>query len=127
MVHLHMVDDQVVDLGGIDDLVQVVEQVALEADLDGVEQGDLLVHHQKGVVGGALVQGIAVKIAQFPVQRADPVDIFFDFNGFHGFLQVDYLYTLPAKAHLPWYGAGGAVAFIASGWKQGMHLWLQGQ
>ncbi len=112
MVHLHMVDYDVVDLGRIHDLVKVMNQVALEAGLHRVEQGDLLILHQKGVVGGALVQGIAMEIAQIPVQGANPVDILLDFNGLHGFLRVDYLYNLPVAPHLSPYGAGGEAAFF---------------
>ncbi len=79
-----MVDHQVIDLFGIDDVVDAVHQLAFIRLFDGVNQGDLLVNDEKGVVGGAAIGGITVKITDVPVDSAHPVDIVGELYRFHG-------------------------------------------
>lgn len=74
MIHLDVVDHQVVDLGGIDDGADAVQQVVLVRPLDRVEQGDLVVDDQKGVVGCPPVGRVPVEIPDIPVDGTDPVD-----------------------------------------------------
>ena len=84
MVHLHMVDDDVVDLARVaQNLMEMVDQVAFHLIFDGVKQGDLFVLDQIGVVACALFRGVAVEVADVPVHGANPVDIFFNFYRSH--------------------------------------------
>ena len=83
VVHLDVVHDDVVDLLETCQFLNVPDQVVLKRLLDGIHQGDLLVHDEKGVVGGALWSGIPMKVPDIPVHGTHPVDIFLDFNWLH--------------------------------------------
>ena len=81
---IHVIDDNIVNLARVSqNLVEMVDQVALDLFFHGVEQGDLLVLYQIGVVAGALVRGVAVEIADVPVHGANPVDVLFDLYRSH--------------------------------------------
>ena len=53
MVHLHVVGDDIVDLFRVDDLGNPGQHLRDEFLFDGVDQGDLVVEDEEGVVGGA--------------------------------------------------------------------------
>ena len=75
VVHLDMVGDDHVDLGGVDNLGDALDQLVGEGRLAGVDQRDLLVHDQIRVVGDAGFRGVAVEQALVPVDAADPPDL----------------------------------------------------
>jgi len=85
VVRLQVVHHQVVDArGAAAGLGDGANELLIEVALHRVEQGDFLVQHQKGVVGGAARRkGIAVEVPAVPVNGADPENIFFDFNRLH--------------------------------------------
>ena len=83
VVGLDVVGDDVVDLGRVDDGSDALEELFLERLFDRVDEGDLLVEDQVGVVARAAARLVAVEAAHGPVDGADPVDIFADFNCFH--------------------------------------------
>jgi len=83
MIHLDVVDHQVVDLLGVDDGADPAQQFIEVRMLDRIEQGDLFIDDQVGVVGGAPVGGISVKIPDVPIDRSDPVDSFGQFGCAH--------------------------------------------
>ena len=83
VVHLHVVDHQVVDLLRVDDIADAVQQFALVGLLHRVDEGDFFIDDEKGVVGGA-VDRIAVKVAADPVDSPDPVDVLGKCNLLHG-------------------------------------------
>ena len=83
VVGLDVVGDDVVDLRRVNDRGDALEELFLERLLDGVNEGDFLVEDQVGVVARAAARLVAVEAAHGPVDGADPVDIFADFNCFH--------------------------------------------
>ncbi len=86
MVHLDVVGDDVVDLLRGDDLGNAGQHLREEFLFDGVDQGDLVVEDEEGVVGGAFFGDVAVEFADIPVDGADPVDVGGELYG-HGDLQ----------------------------------------
>ena len=87
VVHLDVVGDEDVDFGGVDHRGDALEELVFERDLGGVDERDLLVQDEVGVVCDARLGGVAVELAGVPVERADPVDVRLDLNcGEHGFL-----------------------------------------
>ena len=80
MVHLDVVGHQVFDFRGIDDLRDAVEQVVREGTLARVDERDMLVDDEVGVVRGAPVGGVAVEVALVPIDAANPIDARLDFN-----------------------------------------------
>ena len=85
VVHLHVVGDKHVDLGRVNHRGDALEQLIGEGDLGRVDQRDLLVQDEIGVVGDAGLGSVAVELARVPVERANPVDVRLDLNcGKHG-------------------------------------------
>ena len=64
--------------------------------LDGVDQRDLVVDDEIGIVGRAALRVVAVKAAHRPVDGPDPVDVITDFDGVHELLlsMINHLYNL---------------------------------
>ena len=81
MVGLDVVADEIVDFFQRNERSDLMTEIHLELGRDGVEQGDLFVHDQIGIIcrtlGGSR---IAVKIMDVPVHDSDPVDVFLDFG-----------------------------------------------
>lgn len=84
MVRLHVVDDQVVELGKGDDLLDIARQLLSEWPLDRVDQGDLLSHDEVGVIADALGEG-PDRLEQVgrPVVHPDPKDAFRELDCAH--------------------------------------------
>jgi hypothetical protein len=74
MIGLGMVADYEIDGGWILNGGNAGKQVFYERCLNGVDQCRLLILYQVGVVGGAALRLVAVKIANGPVNVADPDD-----------------------------------------------------
>ena len=85
MIHFHMVDDKVINFFRLGELGDMMEQFTGVALLDGVKKGNLFILDQVGVIGGSLVSGIPMEIADIPVDCTYPVDVRFNFNRFHVF------------------------------------------
>ncbi len=83
VVHFGMIANDVIDLLGINYRRNFCHHLLGEFFLHRVNQGDLFVDDQKGVVGRAVVRGITVKITDIPVGGADIVDAFSNFLRFH--------------------------------------------
>ena len=76
VVRLGVVRNDIVDFRNIADHgANPRQQLADERPLDRVDQRDLLIEHEKRVVGRPAARLIAVKITDAPVDRADPVDV----------------------------------------------------
>ena len=84
VVHFHMVDDDVVDVLGFDQMRQAAQQLAAEVGLDRIDQGGLLVLDQKGIVGRSTGRGgVAMEVTTLPVHGTNPVDILTYFHRSH--------------------------------------------
>jgi hypothetical protein len=77
-----------------------VHEVAAIASLNRINEGDLLINNEIGIIGGSPVGGIAVKISGQPVYGSDPIYIFTQFNGLHcsilllEFLKICNIYVI---------------------------------
>ena len=84
VVELHVVDDEIVDLLGLNHAAEAAEQGAGLAGGHGIDQGVFLVLDEVGVVGRALgALGVAVEVVVVVVHVADPVHAAGKFKGFH--------------------------------------------
>ena len=83
VIGLDMAGDDVVDPGGIDDGGDTREQLGGKGFFDRIDERDLLVENQICVIGGAASRLVAMETAHGPVDGADPVDVFTDFNCLH--------------------------------------------
>ena len=97
VVGLDVIGDDVVNLSRVDDGSDALEELFLERFLDRVDEGDLLVEDQVGVVARAAARLVAVEAAHGPVDGADPVDIFADFNCFHDVTSFSWDYRACLK------------------------------
>ena len=73
MVHFHVIHYQVVDLPGVDYLAYALDEVIFERLLDRIEKRDFFVYCQVGVISGPIRSGVTVKVANVPVQGANPI------------------------------------------------------
>jgi hypothetical protein len=73
MIHLHVIGDDIVDFLGIDDVADAAHHLPDKALFHRVDQGDLVVHDEVGVIGGPGLGAVAVKIPQGPVYGAHPI------------------------------------------------------
>jgi hypothetical protein len=80
MIGLHMVDHKIIDLFRLDNLVNIMNQVIPKSILDCVKKGYLIIQNEKGVICGAFVCGISMKVSDIPINGAHPVNAFFHFN-----------------------------------------------
>ncbi len=83
MVHLGVIQDQIVKLPRGEDLPYSGEKFPRHCALDGVHKGRFLIHNEKSVVGAPPLGGVTVKISQVPVYGPDPVDVFFYLESVH--------------------------------------------
>jgi len=83
MVHLHVVDDHVVDPARIDDAADVVEEFAAKRLFDRVEKGHLFIQNEIGIVGGSLVGRVSVEVPNVPIDGSHPIDVFLDLDRWH--------------------------------------------
>ena len=97
VVGLDVIGDDVVNLSRVDDGSDALEELFLERFLDRVDEGDFLVEDQVGVVARAAARLVAVEAAHGPVDGADPVDIFADFNCFHDVTSFSWDYRACLK------------------------------
>ena len=72
-----------VDFRGIDDGGDAREHFLFEGFFDRVDERDLLVDDEIGVVSRAFLRFVAVEVPEVPVDRAYPIDAFGDLHGFH--------------------------------------------
>ena len=86
VIRLDVVRDDVVNLRWVNDRGDAREHFLLEAALDRVDEGDLFVYDEVGIVGRTALRVVAVKAAHRPVDSSDPVDIVPDFYGVHRLL-----------------------------------------
>ena len=86
VVGFGVVGDNDIDLRGVDDGADAREHLFAEALLHRVDEGHFFVEDKVGVVGGAFFRFIAVEVAQVPVDRAHPIDVFGKFERLHGSL-----------------------------------------
>ena len=86
VVGLHVVHDDVVERTAVQGIGDVLEELAGDGVVDGVEQDGLLVEQDVGVVAHAAGDGVdALKQRQSAVGRADPKQIVIDLHGaMHG-------------------------------------------
>ena len=75
VVHLHVVGNDHVDLGGIDHLRDALHELVGERGFARIDEGDLLIHDEVGVIGDTALGGIAVEQALVPVDAADPPNL----------------------------------------------------
>ncbi len=78
-----MIDDQIINFAGIDDLADIANQILFKGIFDGVHQGNFIIQNQIGVVGRAFVGGIAVEISDIPIHCSDPIYVFLYFHRKH--------------------------------------------
>ena len=83
VVHFGMVGNDHVDLRGVDDGGDAFHHLAEERSLDRVDERDLLIHDEEGVIGGTAAGGVAVELLELPVDGADPPDIGGNPDRFH--------------------------------------------
>jgi hypothetical protein len=84
MVEFHVVDDQVVDLFGLNDVAEAAEKRAGLPRSYGINKGVFFILDKIGVVRSAFrALGIAVKVVMIIVDASDPVDIFKNFDSVH--------------------------------------------
>ena len=84
VVHLRVIADHQIDLFGIDNSGDIVQHLVREFFFDRIDQGHLLIHDQKRVVGRSLVGAVAMKVPDVPVFHSDIVNTFGNFNRLHG-------------------------------------------
>ena len=84
MVHFRVVADHQVDFFRIDNPRDIIQHLVREFFFDRVDQGDLLIHDEKSIVGRSLVSAVAMKIPDVPVFYPNVVNTFGDFNRLHG-------------------------------------------
>ena len=75
VIHLNMVGDDHVDLGGIDHLGNALDELVRERCLARVDEGDLLIHDEISVIRDTAFGGIAVEQSLVPVDAANPPDL----------------------------------------------------
>ncbi len=75
MVQFGVIADDIVDASRIRERGYVPQQFCGKRRLDGVDQGGLAIAHQIGVVGGATFGIVAMKVADRPIDGADPINI----------------------------------------------------
>jgi hypothetical protein len=80
-----MIDNQVVDVSGIDQLLDMVHKFIEMAFFDRIEQGYFFVFDQEGIIGCSFVRGITMEVADIPVNGPHPEDFIFNFRGIHVF------------------------------------------
>ena len=80
VIHLNMVGNDHIDLGGVDDLRDTLHKLIGKRRLARVDQGDLLVHDEVGVIGDAALGGVAVEQALVPIDAANPPNLRRDLN-----------------------------------------------
>ena len=81
MIHLHMVGHNIVDGGRIHDGADAFDELAGEGLLAGVDERDLLVEDEVGVVGASALGGVAVEVALVPIDAAHPEHVGLDLDG----------------------------------------------
>ena len=83
MIGLDMARYDVVDFRRIDDALDALEQLRLEAVLHRIDERDFVIEDEVGVIRRAAAGLIAVERAHRPVDGSYPVYIFRDFYCFH--------------------------------------------
>ena len=83
MVHLGVVTDHVIDFFRIYDGADIGQELISERLFDRVNEGYFFIQNQIGVVGGALIGGIAMKIPDIPIGYAHSKNSIRYFDGFH--------------------------------------------
>ena len=86
-----MVDNNVIDLVQIDFHFEVLDELTAKLTVDGIDQNILLLTDQIAVVAGAfggLVLG-TVKVTNFPVTLANPVNVVFDMDAHNACSTMD--------------------------------------
>ena len=102
MVLLHMVGDDVLDLGRVDDLANALDQLVGKAGLARVDERGVLIHDEVGVVRRTPVGGVPVEITLVPIDAAHPVDARLHLDRMqHGRLLLRFRAPVPGKARLP--------------------------
>ena len=86
VIRLDVVGDDVIDTRGIDDCGDARGQFVVKTALHCVDESDLFVYDEVGIVGRTALRVVAVKAAHRPVDGSDPVDIVPDFYGVHRLL-----------------------------------------
>jgi hypothetical protein len=76
MIHLHVVLDDHVDIGRIDDIADAGQLLVPEVVFHIVDEGNLFINNQIGIVRGASLSEITMEIPEVPVDAANPVDAF---------------------------------------------------
>ena len=83
VVGFGMVGNDHVDFCGVNDGGNARKHLFLEGFFHRVDEGDLFVENEIGVVSRAFFRFVAVEVAQIPVDGAYPVDALCDANGVH--------------------------------------------
>ncbi len=90
VIGLAVIDDDVRDLGKVDDRGDARQQLGHERRLHRVDERDArLALHEVGVVGRAVGRLEAVEVAEAPVDGADPPDVLAHLNRTHAGLLSD--------------------------------------
>ena len=80
MVHLHVVRHDKLDLRGIDNLRDALNELVGERRLRRIDERHGLVQDEIGVVGDTALGGVTVELALVPVEAADPPNLRRDLN-----------------------------------------------
>ena len=76
VVGLHMVDDQIIQRTAVQQVLDVLQQLAAGRPVHSVEQNSLLIQQQVSVIGYAARDGMDIfKQGKAMVVRTDPIDI----------------------------------------------------
>ena len=75
MIHFHVVGDDIINLGRVHDLGHPGHHLGHEFLFDRVNERDVVVDNQIGVIRGAIFGEIAVKIPNGPINGAHPVNL----------------------------------------------------
>ena len=83
MVHFGVVADDVIDFFRVDHRTDIGQELISKRPFNRVNEGYFFVNDQIGVIGGALIGRIAMKIPDIPISHAHFENSIRYFNGFH--------------------------------------------
>ncbi len=88
VIRFNVVDNDVVDLCRINNLTNRLHVIDHKWFLHRIQEGNLFIDDQEGVVCRALIGRVPMEVSDIPVYRANPIDALHDFNRFHFTLLV---------------------------------------
>jgi len=80
MIQFRMIGHNIFYFGWIDDGFDPGKHFIHKRLFNGVDQGNLIRHHQISIVCAAARRGVAVKIPDGPIDRPNPVNMICHFN-----------------------------------------------